>query len=98
MLEHLLRVKICDQKRYVIALKSNVNDIGLDRTALANLDGFPPQYEECLCSLFQEPCELVNEYILDFVRLLDLDADTYTVDARFYEDLFIFIAGDRQRI
>ena len=34
----------------------------------------------------------MDQYILDFICLFDLDADSYTIDAWLDEDLLIFIA------
>lgn len=48
---------------------------------VTDLDRFPPQDEERLGTLRQEPCKLVYQYMLNLVGLLDLDADTNRVDA-----------------
>ena len=58
----------------------------------ARLDGLPSQYEERFCPLRQEPCEFVDQDVLDFICLLDLDADTYAVHTRLDEDFLILIA------
>jgi hypothetical protein len=62
------------------------------------LHWFPSQDEECLSSLSQESCELVYKDMLNLIRLLDLDADTNTVDAGLNQDPLIFVSGDRQRV
>ena len=36
--------------------------------------------------------------MLDLIRLLDLDADADTVDARLDEDPLVLISGNRQRV
>ena len=46
----------------------------------------------------QEPRKLVDQDVLNLVCLLDLDADANTVDTRFYQDSFVFIAGYRKRV
>lgn len=40
----------------------------------------------------------MDQYVLNLVGLLDLDADPYAVHTRFYEDLLILIAGYCERI
>lgn len=67
------------------------------RTPSPYLDWFSPQDKECLCSLGQESCELVDEDILNLVGLLDLDADAHTVDTRLDEDLLVLVARNYQR-
>ena len=37
----------------------------------------------------------MNQYILNLVRLLDPDADTHRVDARFDKDSLVFVSRDR---
>ena len=68
-----------------------------DKTTI-DLDGFAPEDEECLSSLSQKSCKLVDEDVLNLVGLFDLDADSDTVDARFYENLFVLIPRNSQRI
>lgn len=62
------------------------------------LDRFPPENEESLRALGQEPSELVHEDVLDLIGLLDLDADADAVDARFDEDLLIVVSRHGQRV
>ena len=38
------------------------------------------------------------QYIFNFIRLLDFDADSYAVDARFDEHFLVLIARDRERV
>ena len=63
-----------------------------------NLDWLPPKYKESLRPLCQESGKLMNEYIFDLVRLLDLDAKAHTVDAWLDEHPFIFITRDCERV
>jgi len=65
---------------------------------IAHLDRFPPQNEECLCTLGQEACELVDQNMLDLVRLLYPYAYAHAVDTRLDQDLFVLIAGDCERV
>lgn len=62
------------------------------------LYGLPPQNEERLGTLCQEPCELVDQDVFNLVCLLYPDADADTVDTWFDEDLLIFVARDVQRV
>lgn len=57
-----------------------------------SLDRFPPQDDKTLCSLLQEPCELVNQNVLDFVCLFDLNAYAHAVDAGLDQDPLVLIA------
>lgn len=63
---------------------------------LTYLHRFPPENEECFSSLRQKSREFVHEYVLYLVRLLDPYANPYAVDARLYEDLLVFVAGDSE--
>lgn len=63
---------------------------------LTDLDRFPPQNEEGLCTLRQESCKLVDQNMLNFVGLLDLDADTDGVDAGLNQDTLVLVARDGQ--
>lgn len=60
------------------------------------LDGLSPENKEGLGTLCQEASKLVDQNMLNFIGLLDLDADPYAVDAGFDEDALIFVAGNRQ--
>ena len=55
---------------------------------------FSSQDNEALRTLGHEPGEFVGQDTLDFVRLLDLDADSYRVHGGFDEDAFVFISRD----
>ena len=61
------------------------------------LDRLAAQNEERLCTLLQEPCELVDQYALNLIRLLDLDAHAHRVDTGLDQDTLILVAGDGQR-
>ena len=63
-----------------------------------DLDGFPSEDEEGLCTLCQEAGELVDQDVFDLVCLLDPDADADTVDAGLDKDTLVLIAGDSQGI
>ena len=56
------------------------------------------QDNETLCTLGHEPGEFVGQDTLDFVRLLDLNADSHRVHGGFDEDAFVFISRDGQGI
>lgn len=62
------------------------------------LHRLPPQDEECFGSLSKKSCELVDEDVLDFIRLLDLYADSHAVDAGLNEDTLVLVARNSQRI
>ena len=65
---------------------------------LIHLDRFSSQNKECLRSLCQKPRELVHQYVLDLVGLLDFYAKPYAVDTRLNEYALVFISGYSQRI
>lgn len=69
-----------------------------DRADSANthLDWFPPQDEERLGALLQEPGELVYQDVLDLVSLLDLEADAHAVDAGLDQDALVLVARNGQ--
>jgi len=51
----------------------------------------PSQYEEAFRSLRQESGELVHEYVLNLIRLLDFDGYSDGVHRRFDEDAFVLV-------
>jgi len=63
-----------------------------------NLDRFPPQNEECLSSLCQEPREFVDKNVFDLIGLLYPYADSHTVDTWFDKHTFILVSRDGQGI
>ena len=63
-----------------------------------HLHCLPPQYNEALRPLHHESRELVAQYPLDFVRLLDLDANSYGVDRGLNENAFVLVSGDGERV
>src|SRR5437762_12376626 len=63
---------------------------------VVSLHRLPPQYEKGLGALRQEPGELVHEDILNFIRLLDTDADADRVDGGFDQDPLVLVARDRE--
>ena len=56
------------------------------------LDGFPAQDVEGLGSLCQEAGELVDQNVLNLVRLLDFDADAHAVNAWLNVDALVFVS------
>lgn len=72
-------------------------EVGDQEGDVVALDGFPPQDEEGLGALRQEAGEFVDKDLLDFVGLLDFDADADAVDARLDEDTLILVARNGQR-
>ena len=97
VLQHLFGVRVGDQERDIIAL-GEVRKLLARRGSWAYLDWLSSQDEEGFGSLSEKACELMDEDVLDLVRLLDLDADPDAVDARFDEDSLIFVARDGERI
>lgn len=65
---------------------------------MAYLDWFSPQYEKGLGPLGQEPCEFMDQNVLNLVCLLDSYADSHTIDAWLYENLLILVSRDCQRV
>ena len=62
--------------------------MNLNRFSAQNVEGFGP--------LSQKPRELVHEYVLDLVRLLDLDGDSDAVDRGLDQDPLVLVAGHHQ--
>lgn len=97
VLQHSLRVGVRYEERYIITLQA----IWAGITAAAKitrLNRLSPQYDEALCSLHHETRELVTEDALNFVRLLDPDAETDGIDWRLNQDTLVFISRYRQRV
>lgn len=69
-------------------------EIGDQERDIVSLNWFPSQNDEALCSLLQEPCKFVDQDVLDFVCLLDLNAYTDTVDTGLDENALILVARD----
>jgi hypothetical protein len=59
---------------------------------MTDLDRFPSQDKEGFCSLRQESSKLVDEYLLNVVGLLDLDAYPDAVDTRLDQDSLVLVA------
>lgn len=98
MFQHLLGVKVCDEKGNIISLMIVSKMAKTSGQHLQYLDGFPPQNEKGLGALGQEASELVDKNVLNLIGLLYPDADSDAVDAGFYQDALVFVAGYRQRI
>jgi len=64
----------------------------------ANLNRLSPQDEEGFGSLCQETSEFVDQYMFNFVGLLNFYAHPNAIDAGFDEDLLILVSRDGQRI
>jgi hypothetical protein len=84
-------VVIRDQERYIISLPQSAPP-SIHVIILSYLNRFSPQNEESFRTLGQESSELVNENMLNLIRLLNLDADADAVDARFDEYFLIVVA------
>ena len=69
-------------------------EVGDQEGDVISLDRFPPQDNEALCSLLQEPCELVDQNVFDLICLLDLDAYAHAVDTGLDENALILVARD----
>lgn len=85
-------MKVRNQERDIVALCTSVSR-SRRIPYWAYLDRFPPQNEESFCSLCQEARELVHQNVFYLIRLLDLYADPHAVDAWFYQDLLVLVAG-----
>ena len=82
VLEHSVRMVVRDEERDVVTLSRCTFEHLLllsCRNMIAHLDRFPSQDDEALRSLHHEARELVAQYPLDFIRLLDLDAYPHRV-------------------
>ena len=82
VLQHLFGVEVCDQERNIIALptcQSNCPAPHAYASTSTYIDRLPPQDEEGLRSLGQEPRELVYQDVLDLIRLLYPYADAHAV-------------------
>ena len=85
-------MEVGDQKRNVISLSTiqPLNpDIGAEWGSYFNR--FPSKNEECLCSLRQKARELMHQYVLYFIRLLNFDTDPHAIDTGFDEHLLILV-------
>ena len=70
----------------------SISTFGMHQHLSAYLHRFPPQHKEGLCTLGQEARELVYQYMLYLVCLLDLYADAHTVDARFDKHPLVLVS------
>jgi len=62
----------------------------------ANLDRLPPKNEKGFSTLCQKASKLVNQDVLYFVCLFDLDANADAVDTRLDKDTLILVASNCQ--
>jgi hypothetical protein len=72
--------------------------VGDQERDVISLDRFPPQDVKRLCSLGQEAGELVNQYMLNLICLLDLDAYPHAIDAGLDIDALVLVARYGQRV
>ena len=82
VLQHLFGVEVCDQERNIIALPTGQSTCPVPHAYASTstyIDRLPPQDEEGLRSLGQEPRELVYQDVLDLIRLLYPYADSHAV-------------------
>jgi hypothetical protein len=73
-------------------------EVGDQERDVVSLDRFPSQDDKALCSLLQEPCEFVDQDVLNLVCLLDLDAYSYTVDTGLDQDALVLVARDGEGV
>ena len=73
-------------------------EVGNQKGDVISLDRFPPKDDEALCSLLQEPCELVDQNVFDLICLLDLDAYAHAVDAGLDEDALVLVARNGEGV
>jgi hypothetical protein len=95
VLQHLLGMVVGDQERDIVALvtlSAGHRKPAQHLSIWSYRHRFPPQYEECLRSLGQEPSELVHENMLDLVCLLYPYADPHTIDRWLDKDSLFLIS------
>ena len=73
-------------------------EVGDQEGDVVSLDRFPPEDNKALCSLLQEPCELVDQNVFDLICLLNLDAYAHAVDAGLDEDALVLVTRDGKRV
>lgn len=76
----------------------HIQALHIKRSAAAYIDRLPPQNEERLGSLRQEPRELVHEDVLDLVRLLYPYAHAHAVDRGLDEHALFLVSGHGQGV
>jgi hypothetical protein len=84
-------MEVRNQERDIVTLNNQHHCFTL-LMRTTHLNRLPPQHKESLRPLRQEPRKLMHQDMLNLVRLLDLDADAHTVDARFDEDTLVFVS------
>ena len=90
-------MEIRDQERDIISLTSCVSSHPspyLPPLPPTHLNRFSPQDKERLRPLRQESRELMDQDILNLIRLLDLDANAHTVDAWLDQDALVLVSCD----
>lgn len=93
-------MKVRNEERNVVSLglvrtSSNINSRRCNVTYLHRLTS---QDEERLRALSQESRKLMYQNILDFIRLLDTNANAHTIHTGLDQDLLALIAGHCERV
>lgn len=65
---------------------------------ISHLNGLPSQDKKGLRPLGEESGELVDQNMLNFIRLFDLYTNPHTVDAGLNEHLLVLVARHGQRV
>lgn len=91
-------MEVRNQERNIIALCPINHPTSSVVRATTYLDGLPPQNEEGLRSLRQEPRELVDQDMFYLIGLFDLYAYPHAVDAGLDVHLLVLIPCDGDRI
>lgn len=69
-----------------------------EKTCYIYLYWLTAKNHKALCTLHQETRELVGEDALDFIGLLNGDADTQGVDRGLDQDTLLVVAADHNRV
>ena len=93
-------MRVGDEKADIIALDSKDQRFESIATIfdIAYLDSLPPQDEEALGPLCQEPGELVDKDVLYFVRLFYPYAHSDTIDRGLYKHFLVLVPGNCERV
>jgi len=73
-------------------------EIGDQERDIISFHSFPPQNEEILCPLGQEPGKFMDQDMLDLVRLFDLDTHADRVYTWLYQYTFVLVPRYGERI
>lgn len=97
LLVHLLH-KLNDEINQLMLQHLLCMEVGNQERDVISLDRFPSQNVERLRSLGQEPCKLVDQDVLNFVGLLDLDAYPHAVDTGLNVHSLVLVSRHGERV